>query len=276
MRRMRPHPLSPRPVCRGMAVVWDCVKRPFAVSWTAARAGSCSRGNGEPARWCPASGAAAGPRCRHPDAHTVNHHKPQTQLQTKSPQDHPLRGLFSSSSHQSQTCTSARSTNRLKSIITGCQRARRCQQRLDRYRQHIVTMPYLPPVRRRPCTTVAARMAPVAPRVTLERSRRLSVHLWRGPARGPCCPGPSAQPATEQRTLLFSSTQSMSEAFRPTYSRALGWLLIGPIPMISGGTPLHGESHELGQRRQTVLHASFRKPGSGSASAVRPRTSYRP
>ncbi len=28
---------------------------------------------------------------------------------------------------------------------------------------HMVTMPYLPPVRCRPCTTVAVRMAPVAP-----------------------------------------------------------------------------------------------------------------
>mmetsp|Transcript_61304 Transcript_61304/g.144824 ORF Transcript_61304/g.144824 Transcript_61304/m.144824 type:complete len:241 (+) Transcript_61304:257-979(+) len=102
---------------------------------------------------------------------------------------------------------------------------------------HIVTMPYLPPVRRRPWMTEAARMAPVAPSgwpsamapplgLTLARSSSMpllsrsfsTARLWAAKAS-------------------FSSTQSRSLALMPAAFSAAGMASIGPMPMISGGTP---------------------------------------
>ena len=148
-------------------------KRPFAVSWKAARAGSCSRGQGEPARWCPASGAAQAhaaaiptltpsPTTQPQNLATTTHNQ-QSAPNKKARKDLSIAGSCSSSCHQSDL--NKRPINNQPEAA---------HHRLSTRSKmpaapwpvpiHIVTMPYLPPVRRRPCTTVAARMAPVAPR----------------------------------------------------------------------------------------------------------------
>ncbi len=79
-----------------------------------------------------------------PPSRSSHRHQPQTQNLTpttlaqpstnkKPARITPLRALAVQAAIN-QTSTSARSTTSLKQLITGCQRARRCQQRLGRYR----------------------------------------------------------------------------------------------------------------------------------------------
>src|SRR5439155_18483477 len=97
---------------------------------------------------------------------------------------------------------------------------------------HIVTMPYFRLWRRSACTTVAARIAPVAPSgwpnaiappigLALAGSRPMLLI--------------TASDCAANASL--SSIQSMSARLRPAYRSAAGIASIGPMPMISGGTP---------------------------------------
>ncbi len=64
-----------------------------------------------------------------PPQHTINKAHPTKKPARISPlRAHAVQAAIN------QTSTSARSTTSLKQLITGCQRARRCQQRLGRYR----------------------------------------------------------------------------------------------------------------------------------------------
>ena len=96
----------------------------------------------------------------------------------------------------------------------------------------MVTMPYLRFLRRKACTTVADRMAPVAPSgwpsaiappigLTLAGSR----------------PSVSMTASDWAAKASLSSIQSMSWCLRPAWRRAAGIASIGPMPMMCGGTP---------------------------------------
>src|SRR5690606_8227111 len=97
---------------------------------------------------------------------------------------------------------------------------------------HMVTMPYLPPVRRRPCTTVAVRIAPVAPSGCPSAI---------APPSGLTLAGSSCRSRMTARDCAakasFSSIQSRSCCAMPAAASALGMASLGPMPMISGGTP---------------------------------------
>ncbi len=97
---------------------------------------------------------------------------------------------------------------------------------------HIVTMPYFSRWRRRACTTVAARIAPVAPS---------------GWPRAIAPPIGFTFAGSSPRLLItasdcaakasLSSIQPMSARVSPAMRSAAGMASIGPMPMISGGTP---------------------------------------
>ncbi len=105
---------------------------------------------------------------------------------------------------------------------------------------HMVTMPYFRLLRRRACTTVAARIAPVAPSgwpraiappigFTLAGSRP------RSPITASACAANAS----------FSSIQSSWSWVMPAALQASGIANFGPMPMISGGTPLTANEENL-------------------------------
>ena len=134
-------PSRPATVCRGMAVVWDCEAtiRGVLISSMGRLVFKRQRRTNSVV---PRVRSGAGPRRRHPEAHTVTHHTNKNLTNTTHDQQStnkkparitPLRALAVQAAIN-QTSTSAQSTADLKQLITGCQRARRCQQRLGRYR----------------------------------------------------------------------------------------------------------------------------------------------
>ena len=97
---------------------------------------------------------------------------------------------------------------------------------------HIVTMPYFCWRRRRPCTIVAVRIAPVAP------------SGWpraMAPPSGFTLAGSSSQVRMTASACAakasLSSIQSSWSWFRPACLSALGIAAIGPMPITSGRTP---------------------------------------
>ncbi len=97
---------------------------------------------------------------------------------------------------------------------------------------HIVTMPYLSWRRRSACTSVAERIAPVAPSGWPSAIAppigltRFAVEFELLITASDCAANAS-----------FSSIQPRSSSFRPALFSAAGIASIGPMPMISGGTP---------------------------------------
>ena len=94
---------------------------------------------------------------------------------------------------------------------------------------HIVTIPYFRLRRRRPCTTVAARIAPVAPSGGW-RSRRPSVDLRRSRPR-------SRITASDCAANASFSSDPVEIVLLQAGSLQRGRNRFGPMPMISGGTP---------------------------------------
>ena len=97
---------------------------------------------------------------------------------------------------------------------------------------HIVTMPYFSLWRRSACTTVAARMAPVAP------------SGWPSAMAPPigltlALSSPSVLMTASDcaAKASFSSYQSICSFVSPAYFSAAGIASIGPMPMMCGGTP---------------------------------------
>ena len=97
---------------------------------------------------------------------------------------------------------------------------------------HMVTMPYFSLWRRSACTTVAERMAPVAP------------SGWpsaMAPPMGLTLAGSSPRVFITASDCAakasFSSIQSSASCLRPAFFSAAGMASIGPMPMMCGGTP---------------------------------------
>ena len=96
----------------------------------------------------------------------------------------------------------------------------------------MVSMPYFIWRRRSACTTVAARIAPVAP-----SGWPSAIAPPIGLTLAASSPTVSITASACAAKASFSSIQSMSPSCSPADFSAAGIAAIGPMPMISGGTP---------------------------------------